>query len=156
MGSISSISIGVFLVVSLVIVGLLTAFQKNRPEEPIRKQSSLVFGPNGNNASLRVALKGAPEMRNVGFAETQDGKWAYQKSIGEDSIFHLEVDKVNPANFRISVSTGAPERPFDFQKVLLGHPTDPKALSVRTGVEGEMKYLSDQGIVRGHRYGEYI
>lgn len=156
MSSISSIAVWVFVVASGLIVVLLAFFQKNRDRGTEKKQNQIRLTPNGNNANISIALKSDQEMRAAGFTDDAGGMWRYHKEIGDDTFFDLAVRKADKDDFTISVFNGEPMRPYDYQKLLLADPRQETALDVRSRVEGEMKYLKDNGIVRGHRYGDYI
>jgi hypothetical protein len=156
MGSVSSIAIWVFMIVSVIIVVLITSYQKNKDGEPAKKQTQLSLNRNGNNEAISVTLKDGQEMRKIGFTEEAEGYWHYNRDIGNDFFFDLKVSKTDRKDFKIRVLTGDPARAYDFQRILLADALQDTALDVRSNVEGEMKHLQDEGVVHGHKFGDYI
>ena len=156
MKNVSSIAMWVFIIASAVIVLLLTLYQRNKDAGAAKKQNQLKLNKNGNNDSIRITVLDDPDMRAAGFSESGDGLWRYHKDVGNQVCFDLAVAEADESDILITVTTGNPPRPYDYRKILLADPTQETAQEVRSNVEGEMEYLKEKGVLRGHRYGDFI
>lgn len=80
---------------------------------------------------------------------------ALSRNVGNQVCFDLAVAEADEA-ILITVTTGNPPRPYDYRKILLADPTQETAQEVRSNVEGEWNTLKEKGVLRGHRYGDFI
>lgn len=116
------------------------------------------------NNKIKANILSDEEMRKIGFTDYSKENWYFCRGIdfsknkkykGADITFSLTIPK-NGSDICIDVLDEDWCQPYDYQKMLYNNPKFECALIVWEQVEKWMKYLSDNGIISGHIYGEYI
>lgn len=113
---------------------------------------------NGNNKKIRIHVLDEDKMRSLGFTDYREGYWHISKTIPElsDITFNLSVNKKNPYDYRIDVLDENFCQPYDYQHMLTKNKNFAPALRCLKAVEEYMDWLTKEGIVSGHKRGEYV
>jgi len=112
---------------------------------------------NGNNELIKYYILSDEDMRDIGFTDYNEKFWYYATTL--DKTMEISF------NIRIYKETGEGEidifddefgQPYDYQGILHEDPTKELPLEIFHKVEKEMKYLTEQGVISGHEFGDYI
>mgnify|MGYP003416631142 CR=1 FL=1 len=118
----------------------------------------------GVNKAITYTILSNDEMGKIGFTNYYELKWFFMKSInfpkekryrGFDITFSVSIPKDN-GDIRIDILDEDFLQPYDYQKMLISSPDFEPCLIVKEQVEKWMEYLKEQGVLHGHKYGEYI
>lgn len=114
-----------------------------------------------NYCKLSVLSK--EKLNEIGFTEHRKGYLYFCRGITfpKNKYKNLEVTfsvtiSRDGSDIRIDVLDEAFCQPYDYQRMLQDNPEFEPALIVREQVETWMKYLTENGIIYGHNYGDYI
>lgn len=120
---------------------------------------------NGVNKLIKATILSDEKMREIGFTDYAKDSWYFCRLIkfpkekrryrNFEISFNVTIPKDN-SDIRIDVLDEAFCQPYDYQYVLSKVPNSEACLVVKEQVEEWMKYLQDNGVLRGHIYGEYI
>ena len=115
------------------------------------------------NAKIQAHILSEPEMRKIGFTDHAKDSWyfagcyVFRKRNFTGILRFLSVTiPQNEDDIRIDVLDEAFLQPYDYQRILSGHPDHETALIVQEQVEKWMDYLQKSGVLSGHIRGEYI
>lgn len=131
--------------------------------------SDISVNSNGVNAKIKATILSEKEMRRIGFTDFAKDRWYFYRNIITEKAkgrygygrydFEVSFSVVIPkdgSDIRIDVLDEAFCQPYDYQYILEKNPTHEVALQAKEKVEELMKYLQDNGVLEGHKYGEYI
>lgn len=116
------------------------------------------------NAKIQAHILPESEMRKIGFTDYAKDNWYFcrilrfpKKKLYRDFevSFSVTIPKSRD-DIRIDVLDEAFLQPYDYQRILSGHPYHETALIVQEQVEKWMDYLQKSGVLSGHIRGEYI
>ena len=119
----------------------------------------------GVNIKIKVTVLPEEKMRHIGFTDYAKDRWYFCRVIKFPDkkryknfiiTFGVSIVKNNPEDFRIDVLDDAYCQPYDYQAILENNPNFEPCLIVKEQVEEWMKYLQDEGVLSGHKFGEYI
>ena len=125
---------------------------------------SIETNSHGVNKAITYTILSDEEMGKIGFTNYYEPKWFFMKSInfpkekryrGFDITFSVSIPKDN-GDIRIDILDEDFLQPYDYQKMLISSPDFEPCLIVKEQVEKWMEYLEEQGVLHGHKYGEYI
>lgn len=127
----------------------------------------------GTNAKIKGHLLSNAKMKEIGFnlnyyegtefEQRSDYVWFKKgfnlpkkfKDVGWSLEFTCKIYK-DTREVRIDVLDMDFGQVFDYQILLEKNPENELALAVKEQVEEHMKYLQDEKVISGHKYGEYI
>lgn len=118
----------------------------------------------GTNKAIIYTILSDDEMRKIGFTDYNKPHWYFSKLIkfpkdkkykGFEISFGVTIPK-NGEELRIDVLDEDFCQPYDYQNMLNDNPYFEPCLIIKEQVEEWMKYLEEQGVLHGHKYGEYI
>lgn len=105
-------------------------------------------------------------MREIGFTDHAKDRWYFCRMLeypkdkkgryhGFEISFNVTIPK-DGSDFSIDVLDEDFLQPYDYQYMLNSNPDFEPALITKEQVEEWMTYLQDNGVLSGHKYGEYI
>lgn len=128
---------------------------------------------NGVNKAITYIILPDEKMQEIGFHknyyegtdhEQYSPYWYFNRMIefpkekrwnGMDISFSVNIPK-DGTDISIDILDVTFCQPYDYQFLLSKNPQNECALIVKEQVEKWMKYLQDNGVLRGHEYGMYI
>lgn len=118
----------------------------------------------GVNKAIEAHILSDEKMREIGFTDHAKDRWYFcrilkfpKKERYRD--FEISFNVTTPkdgSDFSIDVLDEDFLQPYDYQRMLNNNPDFEPALIVKEQVEEWMAYLQDNGVLSGHKYGEYI
>lgn len=139
-----------------------------RFESTILLDDNVEVNSHGVNKKIKANILSDAEMRKIGFTDHCKDRWYFCREIDLkdrkyrdiDISFSITIPK-DGSDIRIDVLDEAFCQPYDYQSMIVharSRRMQPNKVCVETfnQVEHWMKYLSDNGIITGHVYGEYI
>ena len=128
---------------------------------------------NGVNKLIKATILSDEEMKRIGFNKNYyEGTDHEEYSPYWYFLRWIQFPKENKyKNWEISFSVSIPKdgsdiridvldedfgQPYDYQSMLRKNPNSEPCLIIKEQVEEYMKYLQDNGVLNGHKYGEYI
>ena len=118
--------------------------------------SDVQLNSHGINSKIKANILPNEQMRKIGFVDVYKKNWYFYKDITSFEIsFSVSIPE-DGSDIRIDILDEDFLQPYDYQHFLYNNPSHNIALQVKEKVEEWMKYLQDNGVLEGHKYGEYI
>lgn len=134
---------------------------------------NIEINSHGVNKAIKYHILSDEEMKRIGFSknyyegtdhEEYSPYWYFMRGIrfpDEKRWRHMDIDfQVNipkdGSDLNIMVLDMDFCQPYDYQYILERNPEHECARIVRDEVEKWIEYLQEKGVLRGHKYGEYI
>ena len=126
-------------------------------------KNNVKLNKNGVNKKIIAHILPEEEMKRIGFTDYCKDRWYFNRFIK----FPNERCYRNKISFNVTIPKDGSDieidvldenfcQPYDYQYMLNKNPNLKTCLIVKEQVEKWMKYLQDNGVLSGHKYGEYI
>lgn len=138
------------------IEGIMNEIQEQLNRKGVKHMSDVQLNSHGINSKIKANILPDEQMRKIGFVDLNKKRWYFYKDITNFEItFNVSIPK-DGSDINIDVLDEDFLQPYDYQHFLYNNPSHNIALQVKEKVEEWMKYLQDNGVLEGHKYGEYI
>lgn len=126
--------------------------------------NSVEVNSKGVNKVIKTHILSEEKMREIGFTDHAKDRWYFCRILnfpkkeryrGFEISFSVTIPK-DGSDFSIDVLDEDFLQPYDYQYMLNNNPDFEPALIAKEQVEEWMAYLQDNGVLSGHKYGEYI
>ena len=120
-------------------------------------ENEIKLNSHGVNANIKAHILSDEKMRRIGFTDCAKDRWYFCKMLDKKNkiSFNITIPK-DGSDIRIDILDEDYLQPYDYQYLLDKNPDFKFALDIKEKVEKWMKYLQDNSVLSGHKYGEYI
>lgn len=124
----------------------------------------LKLNKHGVNSDITATILPDEGMRKIGFTDFIKDRWYFFRELkvskkfkrcNWEISFNVTIPK-DGSDISIDVLDEDFGQPYDYQAMLERNPSADLPLFVKEEVEKYMSYLQINGVLHGHKYGEYI